>query len=201
LLNVLETWRRFEHRIRHARTALEKGEAIPADLKHIIVTMERAMQPLPVGTELYFATYDQKTWKYNPEWWLPCSRTAAGAEMAKRHHQPPPTPNAKVIIHKLVVEECIPAVWAGGLGGEHDDEEEIVLAADLVVSKSPGKSSYRVSLSDTPHAHRHGRDHHESESEAAEQSDEDANEAAKVVEEKEEKKEEKPASTSYCIVS
>lgn len=145
--DVLKRWHTSEHRIRHARGSLQKGDAVPASLKHAIDVMEGTMQPLPFGTELYFATYDPK-WKYNPRWWLPCSRTPVGAEKAVRHLHHDPPAGARLRVHKLVVEEGVSGVWCGDLGLEHDDEEEIVLAAGLELKRSQGR--YRVSLPD-PH--------------------------------------------------
>ena len=199
LLGVLKTWRASEHRIRHARSAIEKGEAVPADLKHIIDAMEAAMQPLPVGTELYFATYDPK-WKYNPEWWLPCSRTNGGAERSKRHHGNAPA-GTKIHVHKLVLEEGISGLWAGRLGTEHDDEEEIVLAGDLSVKR--GSGHYRVSLPEPSPKKKHVAhpasngdepedDAHSEEGEQGE--DESVEEVTKV------QKEDGPSSF-YCVIS
>lgn len=218
LLQVLKTWRESEHRIRHARGAVEKGEAIPADLKHIIDTMEKAMRPLPQSTELYFATYDPN-WKYNPEWWLPCSRTRLGAEIQKRHHQPPSGPDAPVYIHKLVITDAyVPAVWAGDLGTEHDLEEEVVLDGDLLLKKDEDSGCYNVSVPDTPHPHdRVGHRYHdgsasEQHSEALEADVEEEEEEAAAAangddghqkgDKKEEKPEEAPKPTSWsCLVS
>lgn len=155
LVDVLKRWVTSEHRVRHARGSLEKGDAVPPSLLNIITTMEAAMMPIPHGTELYFATYDSK-WKYNAHWWLPCSRTHHGAEKAVRHLHHDPPAGARLHVHKLVLAEGISGVWCGDLGLEHDDEEEVVLAAGLHVTRIQG--GYRVTLPDpkakkTQHAH------------------------------------------------
>lgn len=207
LRNTLMTWRASEHRIRHARGPLGKGSAIPADLKRIIDSIEKAMEPLPPGSELYFASYDPH-WKYHPEWWLPCSRTLRGADKAKRHHYPAPEPGAKVTVFKLLIEEDVPGVWAGALGTEHDDEEEIILGGDLNLTKVDA-TTYRVSLEDPeetnerhqPHGHQEGKKKQVAKKEE-EDDEEEGEEEEEVQSGDDEKQEEKPAaSSSYCIVS
>lgn len=147
LLQVLQQWRTAQHRFRSVQQShFHQDNEYPPGEYAIVKTIENAMRPLPAGVVLYHATVDTD-WSYKKHWWLPASRTRRGAENSKKEDLGL-NPHARIRIIPLYVRQGVSAVWAGGLGSEFDDEEEVVLQHSLSLSLS--EDGYAISGASLP---------------------------------------------------
>lgn len=129
LREAVEFWQGGQLAVRKVQRAIYESRRHVNDNEALecVDRLNAAFVPLPQGIILYHNTYDGAGWRYKQELWLSTSVSREGAKNATSDFNG----NGRTL--ELVVGPNVRGFWTASATQDYADEEEVLLAAGLVL--------------------------------------------------------------------